>query len=194
MVAMETGHFLKMLNDARFASLGFLTWKVVGCIICRNPLWVLSCKVIHLRYQTRKVELFRSTLGRAGYAIVRMLRENRAFCDTSMTFGTQLLCPMKTCFNTGPQPDLVCGGVGSHFFIMADKCMFNVSYLFINCPFALFTSASLVPFHMFHISANNIDMKFIVVSMSMFSGSKIRNMAIILVCGAVAAIFKMADK
>ena len=45
MVAMETGHFLKMLNDASLASLGFLMWKVLGCIICKNPLWVLSCKV-----------------------------------------------------------------------------------------------------------------------------------------------------
>ena len=42
---METGHFLKMLNDASLASLGFLMWKVLGCIICKNPLWVLSCKV-----------------------------------------------------------------------------------------------------------------------------------------------------
>ena len=45
MVAMETGNFLKMLNDASLASLGFLMWKVLGCIICKNPLWVLSCKV-----------------------------------------------------------------------------------------------------------------------------------------------------
>ena len=45
MVAMETDNFLKMLNDASLASLGFLTGKVLGCIICKNPLWVLSCKV-----------------------------------------------------------------------------------------------------------------------------------------------------
>ena len=45
MVAMETGHFLKMLNDASLASLGFVMRKVLGCIICKNPLWVLSCKV-----------------------------------------------------------------------------------------------------------------------------------------------------
>ena len=45
MVAMETGHFLKMLNDASLASLGFLMGKVLRCIICKNPLWVLSCKV-----------------------------------------------------------------------------------------------------------------------------------------------------
>ena len=36
MVAMETGNFLKMLNDASLASIGFLMWKVVGCIICKN--------------------------------------------------------------------------------------------------------------------------------------------------------------
>ena len=45
MVAMETGNFLKMLNDASLASLGLLVWKVLGYIICKNPLWVLSCKV-----------------------------------------------------------------------------------------------------------------------------------------------------
>ena len=49
---METGHFLKMLNDASLASLEFLMWKVLGCIICKNPLWVLSCKVNPLRCQT----------------------------------------------------------------------------------------------------------------------------------------------
>ena len=49
---METGHFLKMLNDASLASPGFLMWKVLGCIICKNPLWVLSCKVNPLRCQT----------------------------------------------------------------------------------------------------------------------------------------------
>ena len=52
MVAMETGHFLKMLNDASLASLGCLMCKVLGCIICKNPLWVLSCKVNPLRCQT----------------------------------------------------------------------------------------------------------------------------------------------
>ena len=50
---METGHFLKTLNDASLASLGFLMRKVLGCIICKNPLWVLSCKVTPLRCQTR---------------------------------------------------------------------------------------------------------------------------------------------
>ena len=34
MVPMETGHFLKMLNYASLASLGILTEKVLGCIIC----------------------------------------------------------------------------------------------------------------------------------------------------------------
>ena len=28
--------------------------------------------------------------------------------------GAQLLCPTKTYFKTGPQPDFVCGGCGSH--------------------------------------------------------------------------------
>ena len=52
MVAIETGNFLKMLNDASLALLGFLMWKVLGYIICKNPLWVLSCKVNPLRCQT----------------------------------------------------------------------------------------------------------------------------------------------
>ena len=52
MVAMETGHFIKMLNDAILASLGLLMWKVLGCIICKNPLWVLSCKVNLFRCHT----------------------------------------------------------------------------------------------------------------------------------------------
>ena len=46
---------------------------------------------------------------------------------------------------------------------------------------------------MSHIAANNIDMKLIIVSMSMFSGLRNPNMAITLVCEGVAAIFKMAD-
>ena len=52
MIAMETGHFLKMINDASLESLGFLMWKVLGCIICKNPSWVLSRKVNPLRCQT----------------------------------------------------------------------------------------------------------------------------------------------
>ena len=48
----ETGHFLRMLNDASLASLGLLMWEVLGCILCKNPLWVLSCKVNPLRCQT----------------------------------------------------------------------------------------------------------------------------------------------
>ena len=48
--------------------------------------------------------------------LVRMLSSLIVhFFYTSMKFGTQLLCPMKTCFKTGPQPDLACGGGGSHF-------------------------------------------------------------------------------
>ena len=48
-------------------------------------------------------------------------------------------------------------------------------------------------FSMPHISANNIDMKLIVVSLSLMSGPHNPNMVIILVCGSVATIFKMAD-
>ena len=56
MVAMETGHFLKMLNDASLASLGFLMWKVLGYIICKKRLRLLSCKVNPLRCQTNWLE------------------------------------------------------------------------------------------------------------------------------------------
>ena len=69
--------------------------------------------------------------------------KNRAFCDISMTFGTQL-CPMKTCFKTGPQPNVVCVGCGSNF------------------------QNGRHDFSMAHISANDIDRKLIIVSMSMF--------------------------
>ena len=46
-VAKETGHNLNILNDASLASLGFLTWKVLGCIICKKTIagLVLQCKV-----------------------------------------------------------------------------------------------------------------------------------------------------
>ena len=40
---------------------------------------------------------------------------NCAFCDTSMTFCTHLVSPIRSYFKTGPQPDLACGGGGSHF-------------------------------------------------------------------------------
>ena len=43
---------------------------------------------------------------------------------------------------------------------------------------------------MFHISANNIDSKLIIVSMSMFSGSRNLNMAIILVCSGCGSHFQ----
>ena len=45
-------------------------------------------------------------------------------------------------------------------------------------------------FSMSHISANNIDMKLIIVSTSMFSGSRNPNMAIILVCGGCGSHFR----
>ena len=44
-VAMETGHFLKMLNSASLAPLWFLINRVHRYIICKNLLWVLQCKV-----------------------------------------------------------------------------------------------------------------------------------------------------
>ena len=45
-------------------------------------------------------------------------------------------------------------------------------------------------FSMSHISANNIDSKLIIVSMSMFSGSGNPNVAIILVCGGCGGHFQ----
>ena len=36
MIAMKTGDFLTMLNDANLASLEFLMWNVQGCIICKT--------------------------------------------------------------------------------------------------------------------------------------------------------------
>ena len=66
----------------------------------------------------------------------------------------------------GPQPDLACGGGGSHFQNGGHE------------------------FSMFHISANNIDSKLIIVSMSMFSGSRNLNMATILVCGGCGSHFQ----
>ena len=41
-----------------------------------------------------------------------------------------------------------------------------------------------------HISANNVDRKLIIVSISMFSGSRNPNVAIILVCGGCGSHFK----
>ena len=43
---------------------------------------------------------------------------------------------------------------------------------------------------MSHISANNIDRKLIIVSMSMFSGSRNPYVAIILVCGGCGSHFQ----
>ena len=36
MIAMDTGYFLKMLNDAGLASLGLLMWNATGCIFCKK--------------------------------------------------------------------------------------------------------------------------------------------------------------
>ena len=43
---------------------------------------------------------------------------------------------------------------------------------------------------MSHISANNVDRKLIIVSMSMFSGSRNPQVAIILVCGGCGSHFQ----
>ena len=43
---------------------------------------------------------------------------------------------------------------------------------------------------MYHISANNIDMKLIIVSMPMFSESRNPNVAITLVCGGCGSQFQ----
>ena len=43
---------------------------------------------------------------------------------------------------------------------------------------------------MSHISANNVDRKLIIVSMSMFSGSRNPKVAIILVCGGCGSHFQ----
>ena len=40
---------------------------------------------------------------------------NRAFCDTSMEFGTNILEAILIHFKAGPQPDLTCGSCGGHF-------------------------------------------------------------------------------
>ena len=90
----------------------------------------------------------------------------RGLCDTSMTFGTQLLCPMKTCFKTGPNQIWSVGAVAA-IFKMTDMI-----------------------FSMSHISANKIDRKLIIVFMSMFSGSRNPNMAIILVCRGCGSHFQ----
>ena len=45
--------------------------------------------------------------------------KNRAFCGTSMKFGTQLLRPVKTCFKTGPNQIWYVGVVAA-IFKMAD--------------------------------------------------------------------------
>ncbi len=54
---------------------------------------------------------------------------------------------------------------------------------------AIFKMADMI-FVMFNVSANNIDRKLIIVSMSMFSGLRNPNMAIILVCGGCSSDFQ----
>ena len=102
--------------------------------------------------------------------IVRMLKPHfepkRASCDTSMEFCRHLVWPIISYFMTGPQPDFVCGGCGSHFQNVWHELSLS------------------------HISANNIDRKLIIVSMTMFSWSRNPNMAIILVCGGCCSHFQ----
>ena len=77
-----------------------------------------------------------------------------------------MISPIRSYFKTGPQPDLACGGGSSHF------------------------QNGWHEFSMSHILANNIDTKLIIVSMSMFSGSRNPNVAIILVCGGCGSHFQ----
>ena len=69
-------------------------------------------------------------------------------------------------FKTGPQPDLACGGGGSHF--QSGGHEFSVS----------------------HISASGMDGKLIIVSVSVFSGSGSPNVAIVLACGGCGGHFQ----
>ena len=91
---------------------------------------------------------------------------NCAFCDTSMNFCTHLVWPIRSYSKTGPQPDLACGGGGSHL------------------------KNGWHEYSMSDISANNIDRKLIIVSRSMFSGSRNPNLAIIWVCGGCGSHFR----
>ena len=91
---------------------------------------------------------------------------NCAFCDTSIKCCTRLVWPIRSYLKTGPQPDLACGGGGSHF------------------------QNGWHEFSMSHISANNVDNKLIIVSISMFSGSRNPNVAIIWVCGGCGSHFQ----
>ena len=84
--------------------------------------------------------------------------KNRSFSDRIITFGTQLLCHMKTCFNEGPQPDFACGLWQPFFCSKLPTREFLIS----------------------HISANNKDMKLILVFFFMFSVSRNPNMTSLL--------------
>ena len=63
------------------------------------------------------------------------LVKNRSFCDTSMKFGTLLLCSMKTCSKTGPQPELAYwgGGCGSHFSKWPNE--FSITHISTNIKY-----------------------------------------------------------
>ena len=88
---------------------------------------------------------------------------NRAFYDTSITFCTHLVWPIIVISILDPNQIWSVGAVAAIF-----KWQLSMS----------------------HISANNIDKKLIIVSMSMFSGYRSPNMAIILVCGGCGSHFQ----
>ena len=97
---METGNFLKMLNDASLASLGILMWKVLGCTICKNPLWVLSCKVNPLRCQTNNAI---SEVSKGDCIIMGDFNHGNIKWDTLQSTGVedqQFLCLVQDNFLT----------------------------------------------------------------------------------------------
>ena len=57
----------------------------------------------------------------------------------------------------------------------AVAAIFKMAYMNFQCP---------------NVSANNIDRKLIIVSLSLFAGSRNPNMAIILVCGGCGSHFQ----
>ena len=125
---------------------------------------------------------------------------------------------MKTCFKTGPQPNLACVGGGNHFqngwhefsmshisannidrkLIIVSTCMSmcwgwrnpNMAIILVCVGCGSHFQNGWHEFSMSHISANNIDRKLIIVSMSLFSGSQNPNMAIVLICGGCGSHFQ----
>ena len=116
---METGHFLKTLNDASLASLGFLMWKVLGCIICKNPLWVLSCKV------EAKIPVWLPD-----YYNLVLLVKCLLYSDLSYTGVTILHC--ISCFRDSPFSN--CNGV-CWLPVNLDRSFFSIPPILHNyCP------------------------------------------------------------